>query len=113
MIPRWQYIVFNLTLLLAWCSAKPQARVLTLFDDIKQADQVTQFLQDVEGLGFEIEKRSTTDPELHLRSWDDWRYEKLIIFSSGSKGGISSAVARGIHAFQHEFLLCIASSNKS
>ena len=63
-----------------------EPKVLTLFESVAYASTYSQYLDHVRKQGYEIEQRSATDPDLHLREWDDWKYEKLIIFASGIKG---------------------------
>lgn len=61
-------------------------KVLTLFESVAYASSYSQYLDQIRKQGYEIEQRSALDPDLHLREWDDWKYEKLIIFASGIKG---------------------------
>lgn len=70
----------------------PQSRgkVLVLVEDVAFSSRYGQYLEQVRGLGYEIETRSATDKDLHLREWDAWLYSKLIIFASGIKGAFTT-----------------------
>ncbi len=66
-----------------------EPRVLALFESPAYASSYSQYLDRIQKQGYEIEQRSAVDPDLHLREWDAWKYEKLIIFASSIKGIVS------------------------
>ena len=72
--------------LLASAVEAEKPKVLVLFESVAYASTYSQYLDQIWQQGYEVEQRSATDPDLHLREWDDWKYEKLIIFASGIKG---------------------------
>ena len=65
--------------------SQEKQKVLALFDVDKSPSDYSLFLEDVEALGFLVEQKTVTDADLHLRNWDDFIYDKLIIISSGNK----------------------------
>lgn len=56
-----------------------------MFESLENSNSFSQYLDRVKEQGYEIEQRSATDPKLHLREWDTWKFSKLIIFASGIK----------------------------
>lgn len=72
--------------LFAACRAETARHVLALFDDASASKEYSQFLKNIEELGYSVSVRDATAGDLHLRSWDNWQYDRLIIFSSGTKG---------------------------
>ena len=77
------------TLILATCSqvgaTESSKKALVLFESLENSSSFSQYLDRIKEQGYEIEQRSATDPKLHLREWDTWKYSKLIIFASGIK----------------------------
>jgi len=66
-------------------AADSSKKVLVLFESLENSNSFSQYLDRVKEQGYEIEQRSATDPKLHLREWDTWKFSKLIIFASGIK----------------------------
>ena len=83
-LERFIAISFGL-LLLATANVVSERRVLALFESVADTSSYSQYLDEVRRQGYVIERRSATDPNLHLREWDDWKYDNLIIFASGIK----------------------------
>ena len=63
-----------------------EPRVLAIFETVAFSSAYSQYLDRIKEQGYVIERRSALDPTLHLREWDTWKYDKLIIFASGIKG---------------------------
>lgn len=61
-------------------------RVLVLVENVAFSSTYSQYLDSIKQQGFVIEQRSALDPNLHLREWDNWKYDKLIVFASGING---------------------------
>lgn len=66
-------------------AADSSNKVLVLVESLENSSTFVQYLERIKEQGYEIEQRSATDPKLHLREWDTWKYTKLIIFASGIK----------------------------
>jgi oligosaccharyltransferase complex subunit beta len=77
------------TLIVVTCiqagAADNSKKVLALFESLENSSSYAQYLGRIKEQGYEIEQRSATDPKLHLREWNTWKYGKLIIFASGIK----------------------------
>lgn len=74
------------TLLRASTAEVQGQKVLVLFESVAYSSSYSEYLDGIRRQGYEIEQRSALDPNLHLREWDHWKYDKLIILASGVKG---------------------------
>lgn len=103
MIPRSvTYLLIGL-LIATGSSASPESKVrkvLALFETVAYSSSYSLYLERIKAQGYQIERRSASDPSLHLREWDTWKYDKLIIFASGIKGRacLSSHAASGVQS---------------
>ena len=95
-------------ILLASAVEGEKSKVLVLHESVAYASTYSQYLDRIRRQGYEIEQRSATDPDLHLREWDDWKYQKLIIFASGIKGAIACMRLLSSRIFPHGFCSSIA-----
>lgn len=75
----------TLILLLIGPATAAQGKVLVLLDDLELKSSVSSFLDILKGRGYELDVRAIDDASLQLRQWEEWLYDKLVIFGS-SKG---------------------------
>ena len=73
-------------LLAALCSCASASKVLVLYDDPLIRSTHSRFLSGLHSQGHTVTIKSVTDGSLKLRDWDEWLYEKLIIFAPGAAG---------------------------
>lgn len=92
-MPRLASLLLAAALLCA--SAAGQAaeqKVLVLLDDPALEQSHSVFLKSLESRGYQVSIKPITDKALQLKSWDDWLFDKLIIFGS-SKGELLAPAA--------------------
>lgn len=76
-----------LTLLAALCSCASAAKVLVLYDDPLVRSTHSRYFAGLQSQGHTVTVKSATDGSLKLKDWDDWMYEKLILFAPSATGG--------------------------
>jgi hypothetical protein len=69
---------------LAATQAAEQRRVLVLLNDPALEQSHSTFLKSLESRGYQVTIKPITDKALQLKSWDDWLFDKLIIFGSNN-----------------------------
>ena len=84
-------------LLAALCSCAAASKVLVLYDDPLIRSTHSRFLSGLHSQGHTVTIKSVTDGSLKLRDWDEWLYEKLIIFAPGAAGEGQILVADIFH----------------
>jgi len=67
-----------LNFLLAQCAA---SRVLVLYDDPFVRASHSTYFADLISRGYEVSIKAASDRSLKLRDWDEWLYDKIIIFA--------------------------------
>ena len=72
-------------LLLCGVVAQAEKRVLVLLNDKEMETTHGIFLKGLSARGYAVDVKAITDKSLQLKSWDEWLYDKLVIFGS-SKG---------------------------
>lgn len=75
-----------LLLLALVCTCTSAANVLVLYDDPLIRSTHSKYLDGLQSQGHTVTIRSVTDSSIKLKDWDDWRYEKLIIFAPSATG---------------------------
>ena len=75
-----------LAVLAAICSCSFAAKVLVLYDDPLIRSTHSRYFRELHNQGHTITIKSVTDSSLKLKDWDDWIYEKLIMFAPGATG---------------------------
>ena len=70
----------------ALCSTSFAAKVLVLQDDPLIRSTHSRYFRDLHSQGHTVTIKSVTDSTLKLRDWDDWLYDKLIIFAPSATG---------------------------
>ncbi len=73
-------------LLAAICSCASASKILVLYDDPLIRSTHSRFLSGLQSHGHIVTFKSVTDSRLKLRDWDEWLYEKLIIFAPSAAG---------------------------
>ena len=91
-------------LLAALCSCASASKVLVLYDDPLIRSTHSRFLSGLHSQGHTVTIKSVTDGSLKLRDWDEWLYEKLIIFAPGAAGEGRILVADMFHLWGHHQL---------
>ena len=94
-------VIALLTLLAAAaCAAGPASagsqRVLVLLENLDLQQSHSDFFGGLSGRGYQLDFRQISDKKLQLKQWDEWLYDKLIIFAT--KGGECSAPLRAAQA---------------
>ncbi len=81
--------LFTLALLAAICSISLAAKVLVLQDDPLIRSTHSRYFRELHSQGHTVTIKSVTDSNLKLRDWDDWIYDKLVIFAPSAPGRIA------------------------
>ena len=84
-----------LLLLALVCTCASAAHVLVLYDDPLIRSTHSKFLDGLQSQGHTVTIKSVTDSSIKLKDWDDWRYEKLIIFAPSATGIRSVPILSG------------------
>lgn len=66
-----------------------QKRVLMLLNDQALEGSLQTFVKSLRARGYAVDTKAISDSSLQLKNWDDWLYDKLVIF--GSNKGMRSA----------------------
>lgn len=82
MIGRPGQVAAALLLLLA-VAAGQQQRVLVLLDDPALEQSHAGFLGGLKARGYAVTTKAISNSALQLKSWDDWLFDKLVVFGSG------------------------------
>ena len=77
----------RLAVLAALCSYSLAAKVLVLQDDPLIRSTHSRYFRELHSQGHSVTIKSVTDSNLKLRDWDDWVYDKLVIFAPSATGG--------------------------
>ncbi len=77
----------RLAVLAALCSYSLAAKVLVLQDDPLIRSTHSRYFRELHSQGHSVTIKSVTDSNLKLRDWDDWLYDKLVIFAPRATGG--------------------------
>ena len=88
----------RLVILAVWCalcSTSFAAKVLVLQDDPLIRSTHSRYFRELHSQGHTVTIKSVTDSTLKLKDWDDWLYDKLIIFAPTATGGERTS----LHAF--------------
>jgi hypothetical protein len=75
--------------LFAICVVLTQAasdKVLVLLDDPLVLNTHSQYFSDLIHRGYDLSFRSASDKKLHVKDWDEWLYDKLILFAPTAEG---------------------------
>lgn len=67
------------------CQASSQS-VLVLLDDPKIRSTHSMYFNDLISRGHEISFKSASDKKLQLKDWDEWLYDKIVIFAPTATG---------------------------
>ena len=78
--------LITLALLAALCSTSLAAKVLVLQDDPLIRSTHSTYFRELHSQGHTVTIKSVTDSSLKLRDWDDWIYDKLVIFAPSATG---------------------------
>ena len=62
-------------------------KVLVLLDSPELEQSHSRFLKSLSGRGYELDIQPINSKSLQLKSWDEWLYDKLVIFGSGKGEG--------------------------
>jgi len=84
---RW---LVPLLLLLRVAAAAAQPRVLVLLEDLTIRNTHSAYFHALAQDGFSLEFKLATGKGLRLREWDDWLYDKLIVFAPSVAGAPSA-----------------------
>lgn len=63
-----------------------QMQVLVLLEDLTIRNSHSEYFQGLIEDGFDLECKVADSKDLRLREWDDWLYDKLIIFAPNTAG---------------------------
>ena len=78
------------------CTCASAANVLVLYDDPLIRSTHSKYLSELQSQGHTVTIKSVTDSSIKLKDWDDWRYEKLVIFAPSATGDRRVFVSSGI-----------------
>ena len=80
------------------CQASTQ-KVLVLLDDPLIRSTHSLYFSDLTSRGYDIFFKSASDRKLQLKDWDEWLYEKLIIFAPSATGErtLHHGISRWLH----------------
>jgi oligosaccharyltransferase complex subunit beta len=86
----WAVIATAVLLLGAACSASPPAaaasqKVLVLLEGLDLQESHSEFFGGLSSRGYQLDFKQISDKKLQLKNWDEWLYDKVIIFAT--KGG--------------------------
>jgi len=59
-----------------------QQRVLLLLNDLGLEGSLQTFVKGLAARGYAVDTKAISDSSLQLKNWDDWLYDKLVIFGS-------------------------------
>ena len=68
------------------CSNASSESVLVLFDDPLIRHTHSLYFGDLTSRGYSLTFRAAGDKKLQLRNWDEWMYDKIIIFAPTAAG---------------------------
>ena len=77
------------------CTCTSAADVLVVYDDPLIRSTHSKYLDELQSQGHTVTIKSVTDSSIKLKDWDDWKYEKLVIFAPSATGGRSVPVYSG------------------
>ena len=75
-----------LLILVQLCCVFAQTQVLVLLEDLTIRNLHSEYFQGLIEDGFDLEFKVADSKGLRLREWDDWLYDKLIIFAPNTAG---------------------------
>lgn len=75
-----------LAVLLRCTAALAQPRVLVLLEDLTLRNTHSAYFQALAQDGYSLDFKLAVAKGLRLREWDDWLYDKLIIFAPSVAG---------------------------
>ncbi len=78
-------VLFLLLAAALTCRASEQ-KVLVLLDDPLIRSTHSLFFSDLSSRGYEISFKSASDRKLQLKDWDEWLYQKVIVFAPSATG---------------------------
>ena len=61
-------------------------KVLVLVDDPLLRSTHSLYFSDLTSRGYDIAFKSASDRKLQLKDWDDWLYDKIVIFAPSATG---------------------------
>lgn len=73
------------------CQASSE-KLLVLVDDLKVRSTHSIYFSDLISRGYEISFKSVNDKKLQLKDWDEWLYDKVILFAPTATGGQSACI---------------------
>lgn len=99
-------------LLCAVAAAAGQQRVLVLLEDPALQDSHGTFLNGLAARGYQVDIKPINANSLQLKNWDEWLYDKLVIFGSGKELGGALDVAHVAEFVDagHDLLLAVDSN---
>ena len=75
-----------LLILLQVRSALAQTKVLVLLEDLAIRNTHSEYFQGLTQAGNSLDFKLAESKGLRLREWDDWLYDKLIVFAPSVAG---------------------------
>lgn len=78
--------LLTLAVLAALCSRSLAAKVLVLQDDPLIRSTHSRYFRELHSQGHTVTIKSVTDSNLKLKDWDDWMYDKLVMFTPSATG---------------------------
>ena len=78
--------LITLAVLAALCCKALAAKVLVLQDDPLIRSTHSRYFRELQSQGHTITIKSVTDSNLKLKDWDDWMYDKLVMFTPSVTG---------------------------
>lgn len=87
------------------CQASSQ-KVLVLLDDLKTRSTHSLYFNDLISKGCEISFKSASDKKLQLKDWDEWLYDKIVLFAPTATGGQGAFNRQLFQAVPSSFVGC-------
>lgn len=87
------------------CQASSQ-KVLVLLDDSKIRSTHSLYFNDVISRGYEISFQTASNRKLQLKDWDEWLYDKIILFAPTATGGQGAFNCQPFQAVPSNFMGC-------
>lgn len=75
-----------LLLIAAIISRAAADKILVVVDDPLIRNTHSQYFSDLIGRGHDVAIRSAGDKKLQLKDWDEWLYDKLVLFAPRADG---------------------------